>query len=72
MICNCLQTDVKLAWGMHRGCRTYLVLQVLTPGMPSLRVNLLLRFQKFFQGLVTSPSPEVQVAALLVARDMRS
>ena len=72
MICNSWRTGVKLAWGVDRGCRTYLVQQVLTPGMPSLRVNLLLRFKKFFQSLVTSPSPEVQVAALLAARDIRS
>ena len=44
----------------------------MAPGIPSLRVNLLLRFRKFFRSLLTSPSPEVQVAALLAARDIRS
>ena len=72
MICAAWKTGVKLAWGVHRGCRTYLVQQVLTPGTPSLRVNLLLRFRTFFRSLLISPSPEVQVAALLAARDLRS
>ena len=72
MICNAWKTGVKLAWDVHRGCRTYLVQQVLAPGIHSLRVNLLVRFRKFFRSLLTSPSPEVQVAALLAARDLRS
>ena len=72
MICAAWRTGVKLAWGVHRGCRTYLLQQVLVPGIPSLRVNLMMRFQKFFRSLLTSPSPEVQVAALLAARDVRS
>ena len=72
MICAASRTGVKLAWGVHRGCRTYLLQQVLSPATPSLRVSLLLRFRTFFRSLLTSPSPEVQVAALLAARDLRS
>ena len=72
MICSAWRTGVKLAWGVHRGCRSYILQQVLTPGIPSLRVNLLMRFHTFFRSLLVSPSPEVQVAALLAARDLRS
>ena len=72
MICAAWRTGVKLPWGVHRGCRTYLLQQVLTPGIPSLRVNLLVRFHTFFRSLLVSPSPEVQVAALMAARDIRS
>ena len=72
MICTAWRTGVKLAWGVHRGCRTYLVQQVLTPGVSSLRVDLLARYCKFFRSLLVSPSPEVQAAALLAARDLRS
>ena len=72
MIAAAWRTGVKLAWGVHRGCHTYLLQQVLAPGMPSLRVDLLVRYRKFFRSLLTSPSPEVQVAALLAARDLRS
>ena len=45
MICNSWKTGVKLAWGLHRGCRTYLLRQVLAQGVPSLRVSLLMRFR---------------------------
>ena len=72
MIGNAWKTGVKLAWQVHRGCRTYLVQHVLAPGISSLRVSLLVRFRGFFRSLLTSPSPEVQVAALLAARDLRS
>ena len=37
-----------------------------------LQVNLLLRFRTFFQSLLSSPSPEVQVTARLAARDLQS
>ena len=72
MICSAWRTGVKLAWGVHRGCRTYLLQQVLAPGVISLRVNLLMRYRTFFQSLLDSPSPEVQVAVRLAARDLRS
>ena len=72
MICSAWRTGVKLAWGVHRGCRTYLLQQVLAPGIISLRVNLLMRFRTFFRSLLESPSPEVQVAVRLAARDVRS
>ena len=42
------RTDVKLAWGVHRGCHTCLVQQVLAPETPSLQVDLLVRCRKFF------------------------
>ena len=72
MICSAWKTGVKLAWGVHRGCHTYLLQQVLAPGVTSLRVNLLLRFRTFFRSLLVSPSPEVQVAVRLASRDLRS
>ena len=72
MIASAWKTGVKLAWGAHWGCRTYLVQQVLAPEVTSHRVNLLLRFRTFFRSLLSSPRPEVQVAARLAARDKRS
>ena len=71
MICSAWRTSVKLAWGVHRGCRTYLLQQVLAPEVTSLRVNLLLRYRTFFRSLLESPSPEIQVAVRLAARDVR-
>ena len=72
MICSAWRTSVKLSWGVDRRCRTYLLQQVLAPKVTSLRVNLLLRFRTFFRSLLTSPSPEVQVAVRLAARDIQS
>ena len=72
MICSAWKTCVKLAWGVHWGCRPYLLQKVLAPGVQSLRVNLLLRFRSFFRSLLVSPSLEVQVAARLAARDIQS
>ena len=45
---------------------------VLAPQVSSLRVSLLHREVEFFHGLLASPSLEVTVAALLLARDLRS
>ena len=72
MVFNSWKTGVKLAWEVHRGCRTYLLQQVLAPEVTSLRVNLLMRFRTYFRSLLSSPSPEVRVAALLAGRDIRS
>ena len=72
MICSAWKTSVKLAWGVHRGCRTYILQQVLAPGVTSLRVNLLMRFRTFFRSLLVSPSQEVQVAVRLAARDIQT
>ena len=44
MICFSWRTGVKLAWEVHRRCRTYLVQQVLAPGVTLLRVSLLLGY----------------------------
>ena len=64
--------SVKLAWGVPRGCRTYLLQQVLAPGVISLRVKLLTRFLGFFQNLVDNVSYEVSVVSRLAARDIRT
>ena len=72
MVFNSWKTSVKLAFDVHRGCRTYLLQKVLAPDLVSLRVNLLTRFRGFFRRLIDSPSHEVQLVALLSARDIRS
>jgi hypothetical protein len=72
MLTNAWRTGHKLAWNVHRGCRTYLVQEVLAPHVASLRASLMHRFIGFFRGLVDSPSYEVVVVARLAARDVRS
>ena len=46
--------------------------EVLAPGFTPLRSELLLRFRNFFRRLLCSPSPEVVIAALLGATDVRT
>jgi hypothetical protein len=72
MVFAAWRTGHKLAWGVHRGCRSYLVQQVLAPHVTSLRVQTLCKFRGFFRSLLDSPSPEVAVVARLAARDLRS
>ena len=69
---NSWTTAIKLAWGVPRGTRTYLVQQVLAPGITSAKVDILARFGGFFRSLRKSPSHEVAVMANLVGRDLRS
>ena len=73
MVFAAWRTGVKIAWDIHRGCRTYLLQSVLIPdNVASLRVNAILRFRGFFRSLLDSPSHEVAVVASLAARDLRS
>ena len=51
---------------------TYLVQQVLAPGLTSARVDIQERYGGFFRGLRKSPSREVSVIANLSGRDIRS
>ena len=72
MMVNAWRTGHKLAWDVPWGCRTYMVQEVLAPHVVSLRANLLSREVGFFRSLLTSPSHEVTVLALLAARHIRS
>ena len=72
MMVNAWRTGHKLAWSVPRSTHTYLVEEVLAPGVANLHVSLLHRFTNFFRGLISSPSQEVTVLALLAARDLRS
>ena len=67
-----VKTTQKLAWGVHRACRTYLVQEVLAPHVPPIRAGLLSRFHSFFQSLLASPSHKVAVVAQMAAWDARS
>ena len=65
------KTSVKLTWNLPRATHSYF-LPLLAPKMLSIRSSLLARFHKFFRSLLESSSHEVQVVALLAARDIRS
>ena len=65
-------TTVKLVWGCPPQTRTYFMQQLLCCGFTSARVDILSRFVKFFHGLRSSASHEVQVLSRLLARDRQS
>ena len=69
---ECMEDRTQAGLECPKGCRTYLVQEVLAPHVSSLRCSLLLRFVGFFRGLLQSPSHEVTAIALLAARDIRS
>ena len=69
---NTWSTCVKLAWGVPRATHTYLVDNLLSGGIPSIRASVLSRYCKFFNSVKTSPSLEVRVVANLAAAYIRS
>ena len=72
MVFAAWRTGHKLAGGLHQGCMSYLVQQVLAPHVTSLRVQILCKFRGFFRLLLNGPSCEVAVVARLATRDLRS
>ena len=69
---NSWSTSVKLAWGLPQQTRTYILQHLLSCGFSSAKVDIITRFVKFFQGLRSSASYEVQVLSRLLARDLQS
>ena len=69
---NCWSTCVKLAWGVPRATHTYLVDNLLSGGLPSLRSSVLARYCKFFNSLMKSNSLAVRVVANICSNDVRS
>ena len=63
---------VRLIWGCPLWTRTYFVQQLLCCGHTSAKVDILLRYVKFFKSLRFSASKEVQVLCRYVARDVQS
>ena len=69
---NCWSTCVKLAWDVPRATHTYLVDNLLSGGLPSIRSSILARFCKFYKSLTVSKSLAVRVMANISAMDIRS
>ena len=65
-------TAIKLSWSCPRDTRTYLMQQVLCPGLDSAKTDILARYLKFFRSLRKSTSKEVSMMASLVSRDIRT
>ena len=69
---NSWGTAVRLTWSVPRATRSYLVEQVLSPDITSVRTDILAKYVGFFQSLKVSPSYEVSFMAHLISRDLRS
>jgi hypothetical protein len=63
---------VRLIWSCPLWTRTYFVQQLLCCGHTSAKVDILLRYVKFFHSLRFSASHEVQVLCRYLARDVQS
>ena len=68
---NAWTTAVKLTWDVPCATRSYLVQQVLAPGLTSAKTDILARYGGFFRSLRKSPSVEVAVMANLAGNDIR-
>ena len=69
---NCWSTSVKLAWGLDRATKTYIVDNLLAGGLPSMRSSVLACFGNFYKGVERSTSLEVRTLATIAAHDVRS
>ena len=66
------RTCVKLAYGVPRWTKTFLVDHLLAENLVSAREEVLARFTGFVDKLATSPCREVRVLVALVKQDSRS
>ena len=69
---NCWSTCVKLDWDVPRATHTYLVDNLLSGGLPSLRSSVLARYCTFYARLMRSSSLAVRVLANICSHDVRS
>ena len=69
---NAWGTATRLSWGVPRATRSYLVDNVLCPGLTSVKDDILAKYTGFFKGLRLSSSPEVSFMAYQVGRDLRT
>ena len=68
MINSSWQTSIKLAWDFPRNCRNYFIDQILAPNLTPPAIGLLSKFTNFYQSLLQSPSPEVEILAAFVLK----
>ena len=66
------RTGIRITWDLPRSTHSYLVQEVLSPGLQSLELRILKNFVGFFRNILNSPSTEVAVLARIAARDVRS
>ena len=65
-------TCVKLTWDIPRWSHNFLVDNLLSGKLPSIRKKLLCQYVNFFQNLVKSPLKEVRILSRVAGKDSRS
>ena len=70
-VTRCWHTCVKDVWGLSRATHTATVRWLATPHT-SLREDLLARWAKYYQSLLSSASPKVVTIARIAASDLRT
>ena len=70
-VMNCWNTTVKDVWGVTRATHTATA-KWLACGHTSFKEDLLARWVKYYQSMLTSPSPEVTTIARIAANDQRT
>ena len=66
------RTSLKLAWECPRAARGYLVQEVLSCGQDKISTRLLMKFKKFYDSLLTSPSKEARMMVRISQGDIRT
>ena len=69
---NCWSTCVKLAWDVDRATKSYLVENLLSGGLPSMRSSILACYGRFYHGVRHSPALEIRTLACIATADFRS
>lgn len=72
MFCRCWNTCVKLTHDIPRSTHTYIVENILAPNYLPVKTELMARFLKFHDNLLSSQSLEVKVLVSIVKQDVRS
>ena len=71
-LCRSWTTCIKLAWDLPRSTHTYLVESVLASDSLTVKQQLVGRFINFFNTLLVSKSPEIQIVANMAGRCVRA
>jgi hypothetical protein len=67
---NTWRVGARDTWGVTRTAHRYVVDNLLVSNMTSTKYDILLRYPKFYENLLESPSPEVAFMAAKVGKDL--
>ena len=65
-------TTVKIAWGLDRATHTYIVDHLLTGNIPSVKQQIIKRYIKFVNALLSTVNPIISLLATLAVNSLQS